>query len=141
MSCQFLLFAIYYWNPLIQSMKLNSVFNLLGLVLTLFGMLILILATYTLRKSISPFPSPRQNARLINTGVFKLIRHPIYSSFLLITLGWALYTNSLSRIIIFVSLCVLFHYKSKYEEEMLLLKFPNYLNYKKLTGKFIPKIK
>jgi protein-S-isoprenylcysteine O-methyltransferase Ste14 len=138
---QLLLFTLYIWNPLQTSMHQNSIINYVALFLVIIGLITIASAIYALRMSISAFPSPTSNAKLINTGVFKLVRHPIYSSILISSFGWALYSNSLFRILIFVALFLLFEIKSNFEEQLLIKKFPNYHAYKKNTGKYFPKLK
>jgi protein-S-isoprenylcysteine O-methyltransferase Ste14 len=111
-----------------------------AMVLVAIGLVMLLLAGNALRKNLSPYPSPRSNAKLIQTGIYKYLRHPIYTAILFATLGWALYSNSTFRFIIFVAIMILFEFKSRYEEQLLIQKFPNYLIYKTHTGKYFPKI-
>jgi protein-S-isoprenylcysteine O-methyltransferase Ste14 len=139
-AVQFLLFTLYLWNPLEITIYQGNYLNAIALVFVIIGVIIMLLAVYTLRKSISPFPSPRKNAVLIQSGIFKFIRHPIYTSILLTTLGWAFYSNSLFRIFIFASLMILFEIKSNFEESLLIKRFTTYTHYKKITGKYLPKI-
>jgi protein-S-isoprenylcysteine O-methyltransferase Ste14 len=139
-TCQLLLFILFLLNPKKIELHQSKFVIYVALVQFFFGLVILFWAVYELRKSISPFPSPKSNAQLIQTGVFKFIRHPIYTSIFLLTFGWALFSNSLFRFIIFVALVLLFELKSRYEEQLLIQKFPDYINYKKNTGKYFPKI-
>ncbi|MEO6232587.1 MAG: isoprenylcysteine carboxylmethyltransferase family protein [Ferruginibacter sp.] len=103
------------------------------------GLIIIITALLSLNKNISPFPSPRQQAVLITSGPFKLIRHPIYTGILMFTCGVGLYTENITRLIIFLLLLLLFNLKARYEEILLVKKFPAYTDYKKHTGMFLPK--
>lgn len=136
---QFLLFILYLYNPY-KSAFSGDYLNDIGLVAFVLGLVILSMAIYGLRKSLSPFPSPRKNAVLIQHGIFKYIRHPIYTSLLLCTFGWPLYSNSIFRMIIFTALALLFQIKSNFEESLLMNRFKDYQQYKKITGKFFPKI-
>lgn len=139
-TCQLLLFALYFWNPLSLVMHQSKVIAYPAMVLVAIGLVMLLLAGNALRKNLSPYPSPRSNAKLIQTGIYKYLRHPIYTAILFATLGWALYSNSTFRFIIFVAIMILFEFKSRYEEQLLIQKFPNYLIYKTHTGKYFPKI-
>jgi protein-S-isoprenylcysteine O-methyltransferase Ste14 len=139
-ALQFLLFTLYFWSPCKITIYQGNDLSLIALVLIIIGVIIMLLAVYALRKSISPFPSPRKNAVLIQHGIFKFIRHPIYTSILLTTIGWAFYSNSLFRIFIFVMLIILFEIKSNFEEDLLIKRFTKYANYIKITGKYLPKI-
>ena len=137
---QFLLFLIYLLDFRLIDFSLNSILRNSALVLTILGIFVFILAIIQLNKNLSPFPSPRSNSELVQTGLYKFIRHPIYTGILLSFFGFALYTASLSRVLITVILYFLFLYKSKYEEQMLLDRFENYADYKKNTGRFFPKL-
>lgn len=136
---QLVLFTLYIWNPVKTRIQENMIIKYAALSLVIIGLIILILSVYALRKSISPFPSPKVNAKLIKNGVYKFIRHPIYSAILSATFGWACFSNSLFRILIFACLFLLFEIKSSFEEQLLIKKFPEYINYKKQTGKYVPK--
>lgn len=101
---------------------------------------ILILSVFQLNTNLSPFPSPKSHSNLVTSGIFKYIRHPIYTGLLLGLLSWSLYKNSLFQLCITMVLMVLFYYKSKYEEKQLLKKFPEYKSYMSKTGRFLPRI-
>lgn len=108
--------------------------------LTVTGILIASLAFLKLNTSFTPFPAPREKGMLETEGIYKFIRHPLYTGSLLIVLGIALYSSSYIRLIITGILYFLFLYKSGYEEQMLIEKYPEYKKYKSKTGRFIPKI-
>jgi len=139
-TVQLLLFTIYLWNPVIATVYNGNYLDFIAVSVVFLGILIMLFAIYGLRKSISPFPSPRKDAVLIQVGIYKFIRHPIYTSILLCTFGWAIYSNSMFRMIVFVSLILLFEIKSNFEETLLIKRFKDYINYKKITGKYFPKI-
>lgn len=138
-STQFLLFLLYLWNPWKKTLYQNDTLTLWSLILVFIGIILLGSAVYALRKSISPFPSPKSNAQLVHTGVYHYIRHPIYTAILTSAFGWAVYSNSWFRILIFVALILLFEVKSNFEEQLLIKRYSNYENYKKQTGKYLPK--
>jgi protein-S-isoprenylcysteine O-methyltransferase Ste14 len=139
-TIQFLLFVIYLYNPFKKTIYQGNHLNFTALIVFFIGLLVMLFSILALRKSISPFPSPKKNADLIQHGIYHYVRHPIYTSILLVTFGWAIYTNSLFRIFIFILFIFLFEIKSNYEEKLLINKFYDYQNYKKITGKYFPKI-
>lgn len=140
-SIQFLLFAIYLWNPLKNNIFKDNFLNTFAIITFLIGVVVMLMAVYALRNSISPFPSPRENATLISAGIYHYVRHPIYTSILLTSAGWAIYSNSLFRAVVVLALFILFEIKSNFEEHLLIHRFKDYINYKKITGKYFPKIK
>lgn len=136
---QFLLFMAYLFHIQLGRIIIPAWLSYLGIIIAIVGIFFGIVALIQIRESLSPFPSPLPSARLITSGVYRYIRHPIYSGILLAGLGYALYSASLYRIMVTVLLYVLFYLKSRYEEKLLAEKFPEYQAYKYKTGRFWPK--
>ena len=90
----------------------------------------------------SRFGTTREKPEVISTGVFRIVRHPIYSGAILFYLGATVITMSIASAA-FVLLIIGFYIAiSKYEERILTEKFGNdYLEYKKKTGMLFPKLK
>ena len=109
-----------------------------GLVVSIAGMIISLVSLLALNKSLSPFPTPKESAELIQSGIYKYVRHPIYSGILFFTLGFSLYSENTLRLLIFFMLLILFRFKAAYEEKLLQNKYSNYGAYKKTTGMFLP---
>lgn len=137
---QFLLFLAYLPNIQLIDFEITNWISHSGLALAFSGTLLAFLAIYQIRKSVSAFPGPLPETQLVTTGVFKFIRHPIYSGILLAALGYGLYSKSLYRILITAVLYILFYFKSRYEEKLLRQKFPEYLKYQQNTGRFWPSV-
>lgn len=137
---QFMLFGAYVFDVPLFEVSVPSFFTAVGISIAISGVIVTILALLQLNKNLSPFPTPKSNAELIQTGLYKFIRHPIYTGIILTTFGYGLYSSSLYRIIITIVLVTLFYFKSVYEEKQLLRKFSNYELYIKSTGRFFPKI-
>ena len=62
------------------------------------GGLVAARGAWDLRASLSPFPRPVAGAPLIESGAYRLIRHPIYSGLVLGAVGWGLVTGSILAI-------------------------------------------
>jgi hypothetical protein len=69
---------------------------LAGIVICTAGLALVLLGSLSLGRSLSPFPRPNKNARLVESGVFALVRHPIYTGFSLLGLGWSVLWTSLA---------------------------------------------
>ncbi|MCO5233875.1 MAG: isoprenylcysteine carboxylmethyltransferase family protein [Chitinophagales bacterium] len=100
------------------------------------GVYIVLKSILQLNKNISPFPTPKQNGQLIVDGLYKYVRHPIYSGVLIACISVSIYTNSEYRLLVSILLYILFYFKSKYEEERLSLIYPKYSEYKKTRARF-----
>jgi len=138
---QFMLFAIYLFELKKLRFDLPDIFDFVMLPFMAAGIAIIAISILQLNKNLSPFPSPKENSELITTGLYKWMRHPIYSGILLLAFSFALYQNSGFKIMISFLLLILFYFKTGYEEKQLSLKFPEYKIYKMNTGRFFPKIK
>lgn len=89
----------------------------------------------------SVFPQPSARSSLLEIGPYKKIRHPMYTAVLLTFTGIALFTHSVPRLIITALLLILFVVKSKFEETLLIEKFPGYPDYRRRTGRFLPRLR
>lgn len=136
---QFVLFFCFIFD-FDWSMKLGLTIQKIGLGFAVFGGIIITLALLQLNKNLSPFPTPKNNATLLENGMYKYSRHPIYSGIILLFLGYSLYQNSVYKLLISLLIVILFYLKSNYEEQRLEQKFPDYKNYKTKTGRFFPLI-
>ena len=122
-------FGVYHWLQLI------------GILLSIAGIIVLLASIFNLKKNLSLFPIPRKGATLVQSGKYKYIRHPIYSGILFFTFGFSMYSGNTLRLIIFFTLLILFRFKTAYEEKLLQDKFSNYAAYKKKSGMFLPILK
>ncbi len=136
-SIQFILFFCFIFD-FDLSMNLGFAIQKIGLFIAVFGGIIIILALLQLNKNLSPFPTPKNNTTLLQNGLYKYIRHPIYTGIILLFTGYSLSQNSFYKLGISLLLVVLFYFKSNYEELRLEQKFPDYKLYKSKTGKFFP---
>lgn len=140
----FLQFVIFLtWLPKIESLQFVFPENLrwLGLIGAGIGLLLILVAFLQLNTNISPFPSPKEGAKLVTSGVFAFARHPIYSGLLFMAFGLSVWFNSGYKLIISFLLFLILYFKSRYEEERLQHRFPEYVLYKRQTGRFFPKFK
>jgi len=137
-TIQLLLFVAYLLPFTIGAFFIISVVKYLFLGLSILGFLIIILAVIQLDKNLTPFPTPKQNCALINTGLYQFVRHPIYTGLIFCTIGFGVYDQNFLRISIGFVLWILFYFKSIYEEKLLIQKFKEYIDYKKNTSRFFP---
>lgn len=93
---------------------------------------------WDLQGSLSPFPRPVAGAPLVESGAYRVIRHPIYSGLVLAAVGWGLVAGSILAIGGAVLLFLLFAGKSQREEAWLSSVHPGYRAYQARTKRLIP---
>lgn len=138
---QFLLLLFWIFDLDRMEFQISENLHSLGLVIAVAGFLLAAIALWQIRAAISPFPSPRQGAKLVTQRAFAFARHPIYSGILFMAFGLSVYFGSGYKLLISLVLYLLFFLKSRYEEKRLLESFPEYALYRKNTGRFFPKFK
>lgn len=137
---QFALIVIYFLEIQFLKIIFPEFIFWIGLAFLIIGSFISLVAVLQLNIHLSPFPSPLPGSKLIDTGIFKFIRHPIYTGVFLGLLGFGILYDSGYKLIISLFLFLLFYFKSKYEEKQLIRVFPEYFEYARKTGRFFPKI-
>ena len=93
---------------------------------------------YSLGANLTVLPRPRENARLVETGAYRLVRHPIYSGIFSAALGWGMWLHSWLAIGYALILFMVLDAKARREERWLLEKFPEYAAYQKRVARLIP---
>ena len=102
------------------------------------GIVVAVFAGARLGGALTPSPIPREMAELATTGLYGLVRHPIYSALFLVSIGLALRGASVWHAVFLVALIVLISVKARAEEAMLFDKFDGYGQYASRVGRFIP---
>ncbi|SFV69292.1 hypothetical protein MNB_SV-10-149 [hydrothermal vent metagenome] len=86
-------------------------------------------------------PELKENCRLVTTGIYRWIRHPMYASVTLMMLGTVLMDpGALILWYLWFFLIVVLLLKAKREESLWLSHDPCYLDYRRNTKYFIPYI-
>lgn len=83
-------------------------------------------------------PSPLENTRLVKSGPYRVIRHPMYTSLLIMMFPPIIAEYSLLRLSLGILLLIDLLVKLNYEEKLLTLKFPEYKEYREQTNRLIP---
>jgi len=135
---QFLLFALYVLPINSIGIQVHWFLRAASFLTALIGMILVLFSMLQLKRNLSPFPTPISDGYLIKEGLYKYIRHPIYSGIILTSFGFGIFRESLWKLGVSTLLTLLFLYKSKYEEKQLSGHFPDYAAYKKSTGRFFP---
>ena len=110
----------------------------LGAALVAAGGLLSFRGVLDLRENLTPFPRPLPGTRLVDTGSYGLVRHPIYSGLIVAAAGWGLVTASPVALLGAAALLIFFDLKSRREEAWLAEKLPGYAQYRSRTRKLLP---
>jgi protein-S-isoprenylcysteine O-methyltransferase Ste14 len=111
---------------------------ILGGLLILLGGLLSLAGLLGLGSNLTALPYPKDNATFVETGPYRLVRHPIYSGLILAAFGWALWVNGWLTLGYAALLFIFFDIKSRREEGWLKEKFAGYEAYQKRVRKLIP---
>ena len=113
--------------------------------LTLCGSCLLLIAsgcglagTISLGRSLTPLPKPSAGTRLVRTGIYGLMRHPLYTAVFCGSVGWALVWRSWPALVAALAVAPFFEAKARQEECWLRRQFPEYLEYERRVRRFVP---
>ena len=109
-----------------EFLTLNYISNFL---ITL-SLIIIVFSVKELWKSLSPMPRPKENSKLITSGIYRLFRHPMYYSLIIISFSFFIKSLTIYNLILSILLTFILSNKIKIEEEYLTKRFHNYTLYK-----------
>ncbi len=141
---QVVLFALVIFGPpswagaLDWSSPFAELAYIVGGLLILAGFLLAAAGIWRLGANLTPLPYPKDQGTLIETGPYRLVRHPIYSGAIFMACGWGLWVHGLLTIGYAIILFAFFDVKSRREEQWLKEKYPDYKAYQKRVRKLIP---
>ena len=121
------------------SATLAPVAYAVGGVLLGLGVVLLVAGALRLGPALTPLPAPREGQGLTTTGIYGLVRHPIYGGGILFALGWSIVFGSVVGLVLTAVLVVFVELKSRREEQWLAERHPDYAEYRRRTPRrFIP---
>ena len=117
-------------------------FFAVGVVLALAGLLIRVGSIVTLKQYFTYSVAQAENHKLIDTGLYKLIRHPGYLGQLMIFAGISIsLSNWLAVLLMMIPIGIGYIYRIRVEEGFMIEHMgESYLNYQKRTKRIIPMI-
>ena len=109
-----------------EFLTLNYISNFL---ITL-SLIIIVFSVKELWKSLSPMPRPKENSKLITSGIYRLFRHPMYYSLIIISFSFFIKSLTIYNFILSILLTFIIYNKINIEEQYLTKKFHDYTLYK-----------
>jgi protein-S-isoprenylcysteine O-methyltransferase Ste14 len=110
----------------------------IGVVLGLTGIGLLLAGICKIGSRLTPLPCPKSDTRLIQSGPYRLVRHPMYFGGIMLAYGWALVVHGWLTLGYATVIVIFLDIKSRREERWLMEKFPEYRDYQKRVRKLIP---
>lgn len=138
------LFMIVFKVPFVFHFTVNLPHELrtFGTFLGYLGTIFITLTLLKLKKVYSATLSIRNDHELVKDGIYRYIRHPIYTGFILLHIGVTLsLANIIVAIVWILGLIIFLWHRVPKEEELLEFYFKEeYKTYKLKTGMFFPKL-
>jgi protein-S-isoprenylcysteine O-methyltransferase Ste14 len=106
------------------------------------GAIIGVVSMLRLGRQLVPQPTPVQGGELIESGIYGVVRHPIYLAVLLLIAGVVVRSLSLAGLAVLLVAIGFFDRKSAYEETLLTHAYPEYEDYRsRVRWKLVPGVR
>ncbi|MFX1457660.1 MAG: methyltransferase family protein [Promethearchaeota archaeon] len=129
--------------PRLNIVPLSDILQIIGFLLIIGGNITLFLAYRELGENWAyPLDGGTIKRNLITTGIYSQVRHPIYLSFNIFSIGFILLLLDWILLILYI-IGAIGLYSQAIDEERILLDYfgINYKNYMESTGRFFVKVK
>jgi protein-S-isoprenylcysteine O-methyltransferase Ste14 len=102
------------------------------------GLVMMFSAFASIRDAVQIAPEPRPGCKLVTHGIYRTLRHPIYTSILIMVVG-LFFRKPTPPVAIASAVVIAFLIvKSRFEEKLLLSRYPEYVAYKSRTWGIVP---
>ncbi|MTI69702.1 MAG: isoprenylcysteine carboxylmethyltransferase family protein [Firmicutes bacterium] len=109
----------------------------IGILITIIGISLVVIGWKNIYDNY--WSKEKGKGKLVTSGIYAYIRHPQYTGFFLVTLGMILEWATLTLLLMWPTLIILYYRLAKKEEEDMLKEFgEDYKEYKKRTSMFLP---
>ena len=117
-----------------------DVLDILGILLMVAGLALVLIAVLSLGAALTPTPVPQESAALRTSGVYGVVRHPVYVGILIAALGFTLAVGSIWQVILWVVLAAFLYGKAFWEDRLLAERHGvSWFDYADHVGGFVPR--
>ncbi len=120
---QIVLAALYFFalvaTPSVSEGLALGLARIVGMVTLAAGLVLIGWSAVLIGRHLTPFPRPADGAELIETGPYRIVRHPMYGGVILVAVGLALGMVNPWALLISLAVIVFLAAKVGHEEEML----------------------
>ena len=125
----------------INDINLKHIVIILGTIAIVIGCIINIVGRFNLGSNWANHIKIYDEHTLVQKGMYRIVRHPLYASIMLMFYGACLvYRNLLCLLAVTFVFIPFMYYRAKQEETLLIQTFSEYNEYKNRVGMFFPKI-
>lgn len=131
------------YRPLEINLELTKVIYISWIVaafINITGLVLIVKGLLDLGRNLTPLPYPIADGKLVQTGIYSIVRHPLYSGLIFFTVGWTIFQISLSHLVAVVVIFLFLDFKARREESWLSEKYSDYADYQQRVKKLIPGI-
>jgi protein-S-isoprenylcysteine O-methyltransferase Ste14 len=104
------------------------------------GVALIVGAGRSLGPGLTVCPLPNARAELRTDGLYRYVRHPIYSAVILVSVARTVASGDARQAVVSIALGSLLYGKSSFEERALARRFPDYSAYAARTPRFVPRM-
>lgn len=129
------------WRPtLLDDLPTWVTYGRVAAAIAIGGLALLLMGkgVFDLGENLTPLPYPREEGQLVQTGVYGLVRHCLYSGLILGMTAISLWLLSLPHFAAVLVLFLVLDAKARQEEAWLLERHPEYADYRQRVKKLIP---
>ncbi len=102
------------------------------------GSLVIVSAGFALRPALRISPIPKGDAPLIESGIYKRVRHPMYLGVILIGFGAAGHADSTASWVLEGLLIITLNVKARFEDALLMELHPESAHYQMHVSRILP---
>ena len=126
----------------LSSGSIKDLLMIVGTLMIISGCIINVKGRFNLGKNWANQIKIYQEQSLVQAGMYKIVRHPLYASIILMFYGACLvYRNFVALLSVSLIFIPFMYYRARQEELLLTQRFPQYEEYRQNTGMFFPKIR
>ena len=103
------------------------------------GSVVLVIGLSSLGRGLTISPLPNERAQLRTNGLYGLVRHPLYSGVIALSVARTLHSRDRRQAALTAVLILLLDGKSSFEENALRQRFAEYPSYAAATPRFLPR--
>ncbi len=119
------------WGMLVQA---------LGIMVIIGALLLNWQARLHLRQFYAEWPEVQPRHQVVDSGPYAHIRHPLFTAYILMTIGLLLINPALSTLLLVIYVSLEFTLAARREERLLATELPGYADYIVRTPRFFPKL-